>query len=236
MVGQHDLLCQFPFQNMPEIYASSPPRFQCCHHLPRQPCSPGRSIQASSTSPSKPGLHMSCVTASHWCPLKALHAFSWHWKQNPDSSLGYRHHLVLSNTWTVLSDLTHHVFSHVFLTGRLSPSCCFPQACFLPLFQSLSPSVSPCFSLLYNISSLQPSIAFCLFSSCFKPVSSTSNKVLDFPGGASDKESSCQCRTHKRHRFNPWVGKIPWRRARQPTPVFFPGEFHGQRSLAGYYP
>ena len=35
----------------------------------------------------------------------------------------------------------------------------------------------------------------------------------------------------KRFRFNPWVGKIPWRRAWQPTPVFLPGEFHGQRNL-----
>ena len=35
-------------------------------------------------------------------------------------------------------------------------------------------------------------------------------------------------------RFNPWVGKIPWRRAWQPKPVFLPGESHGQRSLAGY--
>ena len=34
--------------------------------------------------------------------------------------------------------------------------------------------------------------------------------------------------------FDPWVGKIPWRRNWQPTPVFLPGEFHGQRSLAGY--
>ena len=34
--------------------------------------------------------------------------------------------------------------------------------------------------------------------------------------------------------FDPWVGKIPWRRAWQPTPVFLPGESHGQRSLAGY--
>ena len=34
-------------------------------------------------------------------------------------------------------------------------------------------------------------------------------------------------------RFDPWVGKIPWRRAWQPTPVFLPGEFHGQRSLRG---
>ena len=33
--------------------------------------------------------------------------------------------------------------------------------------------------------------------------------------------------------FNPWVKKIPWRRKWQPTPVFLPGEFHGQRSLGG---
>ena len=36
--------------------------------------------------------------------------------------------------------------------------------------------------------------------------------------------------------FDPWVGKIPWRRDRLPTQVFWPGEFHGQRSLAGYSP
>ena len=36
--------------------------------------------------------------------------------------------------------------------------------------------------------------------------------------------------------FNPWVGKIPWRRKWQPTPVFLPGGSHGQRSLADYSP
>ena len=39
-----------------------------------------------------------------------------------------------------------------------------------------------------------------------------------------------------RHEFDPWVGKIPWRRKWQPTPVFLPGRSHGQRSLAGYSP
>ena len=34
-------------------------------------------------------------------------------------------------------------------------------------------------------------------------------------------------------RFDPWVGKIPWRRAWQPTPLFLPGGSHGQRSLGG---
>ena len=37
-----------------------------------------------------------------------------------------------------------------------------------------------------------------------------------------------------RRRFETWVRKIPWRRAWQPTPVFLPGEFHGQMSLVGY--
>ena len=54
-----------------------------------------------------------------------------------------------------------------------------------------------------------------------------------FPRGASGKEPTCQCRRRKRCGFDPWVGKIPWR-AWQPTPVFLPGESHGQRSLADY--
>ena len=36
--------------------------------------------------------------------------------------------------------------------------------------------------------------------------------------------------------FNPWVGKIPWRRKKQPTPVSLPGKFHGQKSLVGFSP
>ena len=61
-------------------------------------------------------------------------------------------------------------------------------------------------------------------------------KLIGSPGGASGKEAACTCRRHRRRAFDPWVGKIPWRRARQPTPVFLPGESHGQRSLAGYSP
>ena len=49
----------------------------------------------------------------------------------------------------------------------------------------------------------------------------------------SGKESACQCR---RHGFNPWIGKIPWRRKWHPTPVLLPGESHGGRSLVGYSP
>ena len=53
------------------------------------------------------------------------------------------------------------------------------------------------------------------------------------PRWLSGKEPICQSR---RHRFDPWVGRIPWRRKWQPTPVFLPGESHGQRSLVYYSP
>ena len=48
--------------------------------------------------------------------------------------------------------------------------------------------------------------------------------------------SPCQRRRNKRCGLSLWVGKTPWRRAWKPTPVFLPGESHGQRSLAGYSP
>ena len=57
-----------------------------------------------------------------------------------------------------------------------------------------------------------------------------------FPGGASGKEPAWQCKRLKRHGFDPWVGKIPWRRAGQSCPVFLSGESLGQSSLASYGP
>ena len=47
------------------------------------------------------------------------------------------------------------------------------------------------------------------------------------PGGTNDKEPSCQFRGHKSCGFDPWVGKSPWRRAWQPSPVFLSGESYG---------
>ena len=46
----------------------------------------------------------------------------------------------------------------------------------------------------------------------------------DFTGSNGGKEPACQCRRHKRFGFDPWVGKIPWRRAWEPTPVFLCGK------------
>ena len=50
------------------------------------------------------------------------------------------------------------------------------------------------------------------------------------------KNPSANVGRGKKYEFHLWVGKIPWRKAWQPTPVFLPGESHGQRSLAVYSP
>ena len=60
--------------------------------------------------------------------------------------------------------------------------------------------------------------------------------LLGLPWWCSGKESTCQFRRYRRCSFDPWFGKIPWRRKWQPTPVFLVGKSHGQRSLAGYSP
>jgi len=54
------------------------------------------------------------------------------------------------------------------------------------------------------------------------------------PRWLSSKESACKCRRHRRLDFDPQVGKMPWRRKWQPTPLLLPGKSHGERSLAGY--
>ena len=57
--------------------------------------------------------------------------------------------------------------------------------------------------------------------------------VLGLPRWLSGIESACQ---YRRCWFSPWVEKIPWKRERQPTPVFLPGKSLGQRSLVAYSP
>ena len=65
-----------------------------------------------------------------------------------------------------------------------------------------------------------------------RPRQCTSALFRGFPG-SSVIEILVQCR---RCRFDPWVRQMPWRREWQPSPVFLPGEFRGQRSLVDYSP
>ena len=84
--------------------------------------------------------------------------------------------------------------------------------------------ISPCYSSELCI---QMGVSF-LFSFAFY-----FSFHRDFPGGSDGKSICLQC---GRPGFDPWVGKIPWRRKWQPTPVLLPGKSHGQRSLAGCSP
>ena len=64
----------------------------------------------------------------------------------------------------------------------------------------------------------------------------TKSPLIGLPRWLRGKECVCQRRSLRWCSFDPWVGKIPWRRKWQPTPVFLPGKSHGQRSLGGYSP
>ena len=63
-----------------------------------------------------------------------------------------------------------------------------------------------------------------------------SGVMYGLPRWLSGKKSACQGKSPRRHGFDPWVGKIPWRRKWKPTLVFLPGKSHGWRSLEGYSP
>ena len=87
---------------------------------------------------------------------------------------------------------------------------------FFRLFQMMWILIHP-LSCLPSMSSLHPNI-YQLFVKCIVG-------VTGLPGRLSGKESTCQ---YRRRGLDPWVGKIPRKRERQPTPVFLPGESHGQ--------
>ena len=71
-----------------------------------------------------------------------------------------------------------------------------------------------------------------LYSTLLSNIVAFGNIRCGFPGGlVVSQESAYQ---YRRHRFDPWVREIPWSRKWQPTPIFFPGKTHGQRSLAGH--
>ena len=61
-------------------------------------------------------------------------------------------------------------------------------------------------------------------------------ELRGLPRWINGRESTCQCKRHRRHVFDPWVGKMPWRREWLLTPIFLPGKSHGQRNLVGYGP
>ena len=87
-----------------------------------------------------------------------------------------------------------------------------------------------CFHQAKTISLLQPYRLLVMFSVFYLTYTFV---YEDFPGGSDGKVSACNVGGPG---FDPWVGKIPWRRKWQPILVLAPGKSHGQRSLVGYSP
>ena len=115
---------------------------------------------------------------------------------------------------------------------------------YCPLF--LLPSIFPSIKVFSNESALRITWPKCWSFSFSISHSNEYSRLISFrtdwfdilsvqglPRWLSGKESFCQCRRLKKHGFDPWVRNIPWRRKWQPTPVFLPRKFHGQRSLEG---
>ena len=105
------------------------------------------------------------------------------------------------------------------------------------LLEVITPAMTVPFFLLYQ--TLNKNYLKSLVSLTLKTkinISLTLHHLLGFLGGASGEEPACQHKRHERRGLDAWVGKIPWRRAWQPTSVFLPGESLGQRILVGYSP
>ena len=114
---------------------------------------------------------------------------------------------------------------------------CFLFGCFLFLFFNWRIIALQNFVKLQHESAIGLHISSPFWTSLPSPTPSNSSFVwYEYCRWCNGKESACQCRRHKKCRFNPWVGKNSWRRKWQPTPVFLPGKFQGQMSLAGYSP
>ena len=81
-------------------------------------------------------------------------------------------------------------------------------------------------------------VKFCTIYECYTSIIIIDVlwKELPSQGVLVVKNPPANSRDKKRHRFDPWVRKIPSRKAGPPTLVFLPGKPHGQRSLVGYSP
>ena len=95
---------------------------------------------------------------------------------------------------------------------------------------ALEAGPKPAFSIFISAEVFPWALFAFLYISAVCVVEISFKFLLLLPCWLSGKESACQCRRHRRRGFNPWVGKIPWRKAW----LFLPGKANGQRRLVGY--
>ena len=96
----------------------------------------------------------------------------------------------------------------------------------------------PVFTFLFNLTNTLKLKVWETYSfrKCYMYEVFQAATLILFINGDSAVKSLPAIQETRRCRFNSWVGKIPWRRKLQPTPIFLPGKSHGQKSLVGYSP
>ena len=164
--------------------------------------------------PPQPAPWVVIATRSRGPPLSlptSLFLFSW----SSDSFASICKNLSLISTFSILLPLSFTVLFSSHNPFSLSGAPC-------DIYQSSTSWWARC-SALYTNGPMHPYEDFLYW--CHSSQA---------PQVHSGKEFTCQYRGFRRHGLDPWVRKIPWRREWLPTPVFLPGEFYRQRSLAGY--
>ena len=119
-------------------------------------------------------------------------------------------------------------------TSQLACPRIWTSFCWSHAFELGRPAITPIHTNIQNCRHVIIYITHKLPLAHSKVVGHCKRDIFD--GAENFEKSYCQCRRYKRHAFDPWFEKIPWRRKWQPTPVFLPGKLHGQRSLVGYSP
>ena len=139
--------------------------------------------------------------------------------------------------WEAVRGCTHPTNTPNSCFGSSLPPSTLPEYCWYlsllaPAAAAAAKSLQLCPTLCDPIDSSPPGFPSLGFSRQ-EHWSGLPPNSYGLPRWLSGKESTCHCRIHG---FNPWVGKIPWRRKWQPTSVFLPGKFHRQKNLVGYSP
>lgn len=189
VVGQHDLLRQFPFQNMPEIHALPSPATSVSTAAIIYPGHRGlqsklhkylpNPVSTWALSPPPTGLH-----------LKPFHVFPQHWKPNPDSTPGHRHHWILSNARAPLSDLTHRVYSSLtsFPLGAFAPPAASRRRAFRLHFSLYHPLSQPVVCSFITLQVSKPPLRFVYLAA---PASSLSLPLEQKSPEDSDQDVCC---------------------------------------------
>ena len=169
--------------------------------------------------------HSNCVTSPGSSAVASLPSFSVLMSSKRDKVCFQIHKIHLSvKLWGKLGHPSHFTFSSSLYYILVS----FDNS----ILVILSVTTLDCIRISFDLFCSWVCVNIILWSSDL--IYPTVMAYMSFPVGSGGEESACNAGDTPR--FDPWVWKITWRREWLPTPVFLPGESHGQRCLVGYSP